>query len=63
MQTIDALPSGPRTYLVHTVGRGLEGTYDSVAEVAACLAFAKLSLDQVEVIADINPLARMSGWT
>ena len=37
-------------------------TFDSEAEVAACLAFVKLSFDQVEVIADINPLARMSGW-
>ena len=38
------------------------GTYDSEAEVAACLAFAKLSWEQVEVISDISPMASMTSW-
>ena len=33
------------------------GTYDSEAEVAACLAFAKLSWEQVEVLRDVSPMA------
>ena len=37
------------------------GTYDSEADVALCLAFAKLSRDQVEVIADISPMATMTA--
>ena len=38
------------------------GTYDSDAEVAACLAFDKLSWEQVEVISDISPMALMTSW-
>ena len=29
---------------------------------AACLAFAKLSFDQVEVLTDISPMASMTSW-
>ena len=40
------------------------GTYDSEMEVAACLAFARLSRDEVEVIADASPMAGFTapGW-
>ncbi len=40
------------------------GTYDSEMEVAACLAFTKLSRDEVEVIADASPMATFTapGW-
>ena len=37
------------------------GTYDSEMDVAACLAFAKLSHDEVEVIADISPMATLTA--
>ena len=37
------------------------GTYDSEIEVAACFAFAKLSRDEVEVIADISPMAGIAA--
>ena len=37
------------------------GTYDSEMDVAACLAFAKLSRDEVEVIADISPMATLTA--
>ena len=39
------------------------GTYDSEADVALCLAFAKLSRDQVEILADISPLATLTSWS
>ena len=37
------------------------GTYDSEMEVAACLAFAKLSRDEVEVISDASPMATLTA--
>ena len=37
------------------------GTYDSEMEVAACLAFAKLSRDEVEVVADASPMATFTA--
>ena len=37
------------------------GTYDSEMEVAACLAFARLSHDEVEVIADVSPMASLTA--
>ena len=37
------------------------GTYDSEMEVAACLAFAKLSREEVEVISDASPMATMTA--
>ena len=39
------------------------GTFDSEAEAAACLAFAKLSRDQVEIVPDTSPMAGLTGWT
>ena len=39
------------------------GSFDSEAEVAAALVFAKLSFDRVEVISDANPVARYAGWS
>ena len=39
------------------------GTYDSEAEVAACLAFSKLSWEQVEVVSDISPMAVLTAWS
>ena len=37
------------------------GTYDSEMEVAACLAFAKLSREEVEVISDASPMATFTA--
>ena len=39
------------------------GTFDSEAEAEACLAFAKLSRDQVEIVPDTSPMAGLTGWT
>ena len=37
------------------------GTYDSEADVTLCLAFAKLSREEVEVIPDISPMATLTA--
>ena len=37
------------------------GTFDYEADVALCLAFAKLSMDQIEIVAPIT--ASLTGWT
>ena len=38
------------------------GTYDSEAEAAAALVFAKLGFEQVEVVTDVNPVMRWAAW-
>ena len=38
------------------------GTFDSEAEVAACLVFAKLSRDQVEVTEDTSAMNSLTSW-
>ena len=52
------IPLWDPSWTVIEIATGEElGTYDSEADVALCLAFAKLSRDQVEVVADISPMA------
>ena len=56
------LPFYPPSYTVVEVATGEDhGTFDNKAEVLACMAFAKLSFDQVEVISDVNPMAHLTG--
>ena len=56
------LPLWDPSWTVIEIATGEDlGTYDSEADVALCLAFAKLSRDQVEVIADISPMATMTA--
>jgi hypothetical protein len=38
------------------------GTFDSEAEVAAALVFAKLGFDQVEVLSDAPAIAAIAAW-
>jgi len=38
------------------------GTFDSEAEAAAALVFAKLDTSEVEVVSDINPVMRWAAW-
>ena len=38
------------------------GTYDSEADVSLCLAFARLSRDQVEIIRDAPITASITAW-
>ena len=57
------MPLYPPSYTVVERATGADhGTWDSWEEVAMCLAFARLSLDQVEVLVDQSPMATMTGW-
>ena len=57
------MPLYPPRYTVIELATGAcHGAYDSMADVALCLAFAKLSRDEVEVIVDGPPLAGMAAW-
>ncbi len=56
------LPILPPRYTVIEVATGEDhGTWDSWEEVAMCLAFARLSHDQVEIISDISVMASFTG--
>ena len=56
------IPLWDPSWTVIAIATGEElGTYDSEMEVAACLAFAKLSRDEVEVIADVSPMATFTA--
>ena len=57
------MPLYPPQYTVVELTTGEDhGTFDSWDEVAMCLAFARLSLDQVEVLTDQSPMATFSAW-
>ncbi len=56
------LPILPPRYTVIEVATGEDhGTWDSWEEVAMCLAFARLSHQQVEIISDTSPMASFTG--
>ena len=56
------LPILPPRYTVIETATGEDhGTWESWEEVAMCLAFARLSHDQVEVISDQSPMATLTG--
>ena len=62
-QHFRGLPLYPPQYTVLDLATGEDhGTWDSWEEVAMCLAFARLSLDQVEVLTDESPVARFAAW-
>ena len=55
------LPPFPPSYRVIETATGADhGTFESRAEVAACLAFARLSPDEVEIVPDIPAMA--ASW-
>ena len=55
------IPIWDPTWTVIEIATGRDlGTYDSEAEIALCLAFEKLSREQVEVLCDASP---MSSYT
>ena len=57
------LPILPPRYAVIEIATGADhGTWDSMAEVAVCLAFARLSREDVEVISDVSPMAALIGY-
>ena len=56
------LPVYPPTFTVVLLGTDEAlGTFDDEMEVAAFLAFEKLSRDRVEVLADRSPMATLTG--
>ena len=56
------IPIWDPSWTVIEIATGREhGPYDSEADVALCLAFTKLSRDEVEVIADVSPMATMTA--
>ena len=57
------MPPYPPSYTVVALDTGADhGTWDSWEEVAMCLAFARLSLDQVEVLVDQSPMQTLTSW-
>ena len=57
------LPILPPRYTVIEIATGADhGTWDSIAEVAMCLAYARLSREDVEVISDVSPMAALIGY-
>ena len=57
------LPVYPPRYIVVELATGVEhGPLDSWEEVAMCLAFAKLSREEVEIIEDASPMTRYTSW-
>ena len=57
------MPELPAQYTVIELATGADhGTWDSVAEVAAALAYAKLSLEDVEIVTDHSPTATLIAW-
>ena len=62
-QHFRGLPLYPPQYTVIELATGEDhGTWDSWEEVAMCLAFARLSLDQVEVLTDQPDIMTMAAW-
>ena len=57
------MPLYPPRYTVVELATGEEhGPWDSWEEVAMCLAFAKLSREEVEVVADVPLMAAITAW-
>ncbi len=57
------IPVWDPTWIVIELETGREhGPFDSEADVALCLAFEKLDRDEVEIVADISPMARFASW-
>ena len=57
------IPVWDRSFTIIELETGRElGTFDSEADVAFCLAFEKLSRDQVEVVSDASPMSSFTAW-
>ena len=57
------MPVFPARYTVVELETGAEhGPLDSWEEVAMCLAFAKLSREEVEVVTDAPCLSNLAGF-
>ena len=57
------MPVYPPLFTVAELAPGIEhGPLDSWEEVAMCLAFSKLSRDEVEVVTDSPVMATLTGY-
>ena len=57
------LPAWPARFTVIEIDTGeCHGSFDSEAEVAACLVFARLTPDQVEIVSDTSAMTRYAAW-
>ena len=57
------MPVYPPRFTVVELATGIEhGPLDSWEEVAMCLAFAKLSRNQVEVVVDEPIMSSLAAW-
>ena len=57
------IPLWDPSWTVVEVETGREfGPFDSEADVALCLAFAKLDRDYVEIVKDASPMASYTSW-
>ena len=57
------MPVHPPRYTVVELATGIErGPWDSWEEVAMCLAFARLSREEVEIIEDASPMMTLTGY-
>ena len=57
------LPVSQPRFTVLEIANGVDhGTFESEAELAACLAFARLAPDEVEIISDVSPMATLTSW-
>ena len=57
------MPVFPTRYTVIELATGAEhGPLDSWEEVAMCLAFKRLSRDEIEVIEDAPVVSGFAGW-
>ena len=57
------LPAGPARFTVIALDSGdALGVWDTLAEARASVAFARLSIEDVEIVSDIPEMATLTGW-
>ncbi len=58
------LPTAPASFRVVVIATGEDlGCWESGAELAACLAFSRLSPEDVEIVGDVPVMNGLTAWT
>ena len=58
------LPAGPTRFRVIEIATGTDlGEWSTAAELRACLAFSRLSIEDVEVFSDVPVMNGIASWT
>ena len=58
------LPTAPASFRVVVIDTGEDlGCWESEAELAACLAFSRLSPEEVEIVGDVPVMTGITAWT